>query len=98
MDPQKIRENMRRLSRVGEPGGPGGPSGKPRSGPAKPRWEPLPGDDLAEIKEQEEQEKRARELISRSDRSGPPKVKRGPRGGQYTEGLTKEGRKYRRYF
>ena len=96
MDPQKIRENMRRFSRVGEPGGPGGPS--PQSGPAKPLWEPLPGDDLAEIKEQDEQAKRARELISRSDRSGPPKVKRGSRGGQYTEGLTKDGRRYRRYF
>ena len=28
----------------------------------------------------------------------PPEVKRGPRGGRYTEDKTKEGRPYRRYF
>ena len=28
----------------------------------------------------------------------PPEVKRGPRGGRYTEDKTKDGRPYRRYF
>ena len=28
----------------------------------------------------------------------PPAIKRGPRGGRYTEAKTKEGRRYRRYF
>ncbi len=33
-------------------------------------------------------------------RSAPskPEEKKGPRGGCYTEGVTKEGRPYRRYF
>jgi hypothetical protein len=30
--------------------------------------------------------------------SSSPRIKRGPRGGQYTDGVTKEGRPYRRYF
>ena len=37
-------------------------------------------------------------LPSDSDRSGPPPVRTGPRGGRYTEGKTREGRRYRRYF
>ena len=28
----------------------------------------------------------------------PPEVKKGKRGGKYTEDLTKDGRSYRRYF
>ena len=28
----------------------------------------------------------------------PPEVKRGPRGGRYTEDITEDGRPYRRYF
>ena len=28
----------------------------------------------------------------------PPEVKKGPRGGRYTEDKTKDGRPYRRYF
>ena len=35
-------------------------------------------------------------LPPNSDRS--PEVKRGPRGGRYTEDRTKDGRPYRRYF
>ena len=27
-----------------------------------------------------------------------PTPKRGPRGGRYTDGITKDGRRYRRYF
>jgi hypothetical protein len=37
-------------------------------------------------------------LPSDSERSGPPPVRTGPRGGRYTEAKTREGRRYRRYF
>ena len=60
MDPEKIRENMRRLSRIGEPGSPGGPAREARSGSAKPLWEPLPGDDLKDIEAEQEKLKRLR--------------------------------------
>ena len=95
MDPEKIRENMRRLSRIGDPGSPGGPSSAGRSGAAKPFWEPLPGDDLADIQKGIRQEEIAQAKIKRRK---PPTEKRGPRGGRYTEATTKEGRRYRRYF
>ena len=35
MDPEQIRENMRRLSRIGEPGAPGGPSTSKSGGNAR---------------------------------------------------------------
>ena len=92
MDPEKIRENMRRLSYAGE-------QRKPRTSKpvqeSKPRWTPLPGDDLADIQKGLRQEEIAQAKIKRPK---PPAVKRGPRGGRYTEDITKEGRRYRRYF
>ena len=92
MDPEKIRENMRKLSYAGE-------NLKPKPvRESKPRWEPLPGDDLAEIQKGIRQEELAREIARKADSAKPPAVKRGPRGGQYTEATTKEGRRYRRYF
>ena len=33
-----------------------------------------------------------------NEQKTPPEVKKGPRGGRYTEAKTKEGRPYRRYF
>jgi len=35
---------------------------------------------------------------SDSDRSAPPPIRTGPRGGRYTEAKTRQGRRYRRYF
>ena len=65
MDPEKIRENMRKLI-----------------APPAPLRAMSP----------------AREIARKADSAKPPAVKRGPRGGQYTEATTKEGRRYRRYF
>ena len=76
MDPEKIRQNMRRLSYAGE-------QRKPRtSNPdqeSKPLWTPLPGDDLADIQKGIEQEKFAEELARQSGKSSddtqkPPSV------------------------
>ena len=97
MDPEKIRENMRRLSSFGE-----GLKKKP-TGPAKPRWTPLPGEDLADDQKRTEQEELAREIGRKSEQPAggsqkPPVTKNGPRGGRYTEDRTKDGRPYRRYF
>ena len=85
MDPEKIRENMRRLSRFGEP-----TKKKPSSGPAKPFWEPLPGDDLKDIEAEQEKLKRLR-----SSSAQPPapneQTRVGPRGGKYR--INSKGRK-----
>jgi len=90
MDPEKIRENMRRLSRIGEPGSPGGPAREARSGSAKPLWEPLPGDDLKDIEAEQEKLKRLR-----SSSAQPPapndQTRVGPRGGRYR--INSNGRK-----
>lgn len=43
-----------------------------------------------------EQEILASRKLSTTERA--PVSKRGPRGGQYTEAITKDGRPYRRYF
>ena len=100
MDPEKIRENMRRLSYAGE-------QRKPRTSKpvqeGKPRWKSLPGDDLAEIQKRIDQEKFAEEIGRQSGKSSddtqkPPEGKQVPRGGQYTDATTKEGRRYRRNF
>ena len=80
MDHEKIRENMRRLSRIGEAGSPGGPASRSDSAPAKPFWEPLPGDDLKEIEAEQEKLKRLR---ANSPRGGKDQTFEGPRGGKY---------------
>ena len=90
MDPEKIRENMRRLSRIGEPGSPGGPASEARPGSAKPLWEPLPGDDLKEIEAVQEKLKRLRESRAQAP-STNDQIRTGPRGGRYR--INSNGRK-----
>ena len=90
MDPEKTRENMRRLSRIGEPGSPGGPASKSDSAPAKPFWEPLPGDDLKEIEAEQEKLKRLRKSRAQAP-STNDQIRTGPRGGKYR--INSNGRK-----
>ena len=59
-DPEKIRENMRRLANAPAPS-------KQRSNPPSkpmPIWDPLPGDDLPEIRRWQKQERLARAIPS----------------------------------
>ena len=59
-DPEKIRDNMRRIANAPTPS-------KQRSNPPSkpmPIWDPLPGDDLPEIRRWQEQERLARAIPS----------------------------------
>ena len=89
MDPDKIRENMQRLSRIGEPGSPGGPSNAP-SGKAKPLWTPLRSGDLKAIEAERQKLDRIRNL-PKSQKRSDGKTFTGPRGGRYR--INSKGRK-----
>ena len=90
MDPQKIRENMQRLSRFGGAGSPGEPESKSRSATPKPLWTPLPGDDLEEI---EAEQRKIERFFKKHPRQKEPEEKTftGPRGGRYR--INSKGRK-----
>ena len=90
MDPEKIRENMRRLSRIGEPGSPGGPSSPARSDAPKSRWTPLPGDDLEAIEAEQQKLDRIRNQPA-PQRRPEGMTFTGPRGGRYR--INGKGRK-----
>lgn len=49
-----------------------------------------------DLNKRREQESLAARALARRERG--PVIKRGPRGGQYTEAKNKDGRPYRRYF
>lgn len=54
--------------------------------------------DSGEVTRVMNEAQRARDDVTGSNVEPVPEIKFGPRGGRYTEEVTKNGRRYRRYF